>query len=192
MLRALLRISIFVVVCMHLLLLYTGHIPVSAAIFGLVMQAVYSRSLQDYPNVNFKSFRFFLTSGEYADRNNMQSSSPNFSLEFYLTVGAFVHKYIWFTTSLFNDDSPQTDSCFCLSSICFCIQPILFLFTCVWMVPFILVVTWEPAEEQPKHGYERKHSDTPYERSAASICLQSAKDLFSKAKSNSYRIVSLM
>ena len=111
-----------------------------------------------------------------------------------LAVGAFVHKYIWFTTSLFGDDAFNTDSCLCFNSICFCIQPILLLFTCVWLVPFILVVAWEPVEETTtKSSSEgRKFSDTPYERSATSIYLQSAKDLFSKAKSNSYRIVSLM
>jgi hypothetical protein len=64
MLKGLLKISILAVVCIHLSLLYAGHIPLSAAVAGLVMQAVYSRSLRDYPTVNFKTFRFLFTCGK--------------------------------------------------------------------------------------------------------------------------------
>ena len=63
MMKGLLQLSILVVVLVHLLLFCTGHIPLSAAIVGLFMQALYSQSLKDYPLVYFKSARFVLTCG---------------------------------------------------------------------------------------------------------------------------------
>ena len=68
MLRTVLQFSIFVVLCAHVVLLYAGYIPTSAAICGMVMQLVYYQNLIDFPAVHFKSSRFVMTGGVAPNR----------------------------------------------------------------------------------------------------------------------------
>jgi hypothetical protein len=75
MLRTLLQISIFGVICVHVLLLYAGYIPTSAAICGMAMQLIYCQNLIDFPAVNFKSFRFILTGGAAPNRLSPSKNS---------------------------------------------------------------------------------------------------------------------
>ena len=108
---------------------------------------------------------------------------------FFLAVGAFIHKYVWFHSSLSDDAMIGKEPCFCISSFCFCSQEILFLLSCVWFTPFILAVTSEPYTEAK---LETRPKARQYERSATISALQSTKGAFSKFKSNSYRLAALL
>jgi hypothetical protein len=46
----------------------------------------------------------------------------------------FVHKWLWFKTFLEHADNPST-------------KTVIIHFLCVWSIPFLLVVLWQPALE---------------------------------------------
>lgn len=161
MLKNILQWSIRMVVFIHFLMLVLNKIPFAVGVWGLAMQLIYYQYLENFPTVNHKSFLFGTT-----------------------IVGAFFHKWLWFT-SLANSEPVQTDTCFCSGSVCFCAQPIIFLFTCVWLVPFILVVACEPIDTK-KHD-PPVSSDHRYQKSDDKKFLENVTSIFSKQTSQSLR-----
>jgi hypothetical protein len=64
-LKDLLQWSIRMVVTIHVLMLLLNKIPFPVGIWGLVMQIIYYKYLENFPTVNHKSFLFAITIGEF-------------------------------------------------------------------------------------------------------------------------------
>eukprot|EP00291_Cryptomonas_curvata_P006171 CAMPEP_0172183504 /NCGR_PEP_ID=MMETSP1050-20130122/19030_1 /TAXON_ID=233186 /ORGANISM="Cryptomonas curvata, Strain CCAP979/52" /LENGTH=114 /DNA_ID=CAMNT_0012857145 /DNA_START=361 /DNA_END=706 /DNA_ORIENTATION=- len=66
-------------------------------------------------------------------------------------AGIIVHKTLWYATApRDHDEALDHDLCFCAAEACFCTGIIAGVLICVWAMPILLILAWEPAAD----GYD--------------------------------------
>uniref|UniRef100_A0A7S0MPY8 Uncharacterized protein n=1 Tax=Cryptomonas curvata TaxID=233186 RepID=A0A7S0MPY8_9CRYP len=126
--KLLLVFAIAAEILLHLVLLRSNLISVQTAVWGLVMQVLYLNLVLDF--------------------SNMKLQSPLFMSA---CAGIIVHKTLWYATApRDHDEALDHDLCFCAAEACFCTGIIAGVLICVWAMPILLILAWEPAAD----GYD--------------------------------------
>ena len=93
---------------------------------------------------------------------------------------AVVHKWLWFSSHE-NVQPTEREFCACHDSVCFCTYDIILLFICVWLVPFVLIVFCQPAEEKVQKDSQSKGTSS-YKKSEDKDFLDSVKAVLARKK----------
>uniref|UniRef100_A0A7S0QBU0 Uncharacterized protein n=1 Tax=Cryptomonas curvata TaxID=233186 RepID=A0A7S0QBU0_9CRYP len=145
--KLMLRISMLFVFTFHLYLVQCGFVSWYAGLWGFVMQVLHHQFVSDLPNVGF--------------------GSP---ILWTIFVGTFVHEILWFTNLPDRHlDSLLHDKCACFETdllpgvpLCFCTGTISALVICVWMVPFLLLLSCLPDEKILLQSGPRRRSPSAF------------------------------